>query len=922
MKRNILFLFLCVYMGGVLVSLSAQQSPGIDWKKIESEHFLLIFPSELESDARRVAALAENAYTRNRFEGTRHPYRRWPLVLTNRSMQANGFVDPMGQRSVWFARPFSGMSVEWYHLLAVHEGRHMAQFDRYKRGTLFLAYLFGGNTAVAYGSSVVNPLWFAEGDAVDRETAYSFGGRGRDPLFHRALAAIIDEEDGYSYQKMKSGSFKDFIPDHYRLGYPLVAYGRSRYGEDAWDSYLNGPCFIPLPILGPVIGSLAAFDTTPSGLYRQMVKAWEEEREGVRNKQSYTGNTLLGKESRSHLRYDSLSLLDGHRLAARRSSMDKAPQLVMIEGDREEALSRLPGSASLAVSEKLLITAESVPHPLYKDVGYRDLFISAHDGSDRRRISHHRRYSDICVSRDGKRLLALEFLQDRSMQAVLFRLPGGEVLARFPLPDGVRGFSPALKEDKRSAALLLRGAEGLALAELDLQSGDLSYLLPYGNELIRKPSYHRDSILFSSNYSGENALYQLVPGEGRQLIAKRPYSALEPVADPDTEQLFYIDYRGTEGERLVEGKLPEPGRYPFPPRDTDGYVIDSFAPPADVRTPAETMEPDEQSLSSYEVEPYYPALGLLRPVQWNPVIRSSLPGMEEPVDQLESLGFGLKSQDPLDILQLSLTAEYLLNEESFGTSAQAVLKAFYPRLLLNGSYRYRRPTGDAFHEYKMGGQALFPLYLSRGSWLSGLQLQLGASVLAEAEGDAPPEDTSVPFLYGISLEHLLPGSHRSLSPRWGVKARSVFTHTPLDASSKSIFSFSSELYFPSFVSSHSLILSGGWERQNSSYLSYLPPSKGYSALTGEKRSFLAADYLFPIWYPDIALGPLAFIQRLKGDLFVQSTMLDGEPLSSAGVQLDLDFKLADVPLLLSLGMRASYLIEEGKMTYQITVMGK
>ncbi|WP_315824137.1 hypothetical protein [Paraflavitalea speifideaquila] len=34
--------------------------------------------------------------------------------------------------------------------------------------------------------------------------------------------------------KLRNGSLRDFVPDHYKLGYMMVAYGREKYGPDTW----------------------------------------------------------------------------------------------------------------------------------------------------------------------------------------------------------------------------------------------------------------------------------------------------------------------------------------------------------------------------------------------------------------------------------------------------------------------------------------------------------------------------------------------------------------------------------------------------------------------------------------------------------------------------------------------------------------
>ena len=41
-------------------------------------------------------------------------------------------------------------------------------------------------------------------------------------------------EKNYSWMKIRNGSYRDFTPNHYPLGYMLVAYGREKYGNDFW----------------------------------------------------------------------------------------------------------------------------------------------------------------------------------------------------------------------------------------------------------------------------------------------------------------------------------------------------------------------------------------------------------------------------------------------------------------------------------------------------------------------------------------------------------------------------------------------------------------------------------------------------------------------------------------------------------------
>lgn len=52
--------------------------------------------------------------------------------------------------------------------------------------------------------------------------------------FFKCLSFIMASRKKYSWMKLRNGSMKDYIPNHYNLGYLLVNYGREKYGDDFW----------------------------------------------------------------------------------------------------------------------------------------------------------------------------------------------------------------------------------------------------------------------------------------------------------------------------------------------------------------------------------------------------------------------------------------------------------------------------------------------------------------------------------------------------------------------------------------------------------------------------------------------------------------------------------------------------------------
>ncbi|NJK84813.1 MAG: hypothetical protein HC906_01355 [Bacteroidales bacterium] len=139
-------------------------------------------------------------------------------------------------------------ALDWYKTLALHEYRHVAQISQMKKGfTSALRFVIG---ETAYGLPALEiPLWMIEGDAVVTETILSENGRGRTADFLMPVIALHREKKiKISYDKSYFGSYKDFTPNHYELGYQLNSYSRLVYGEDVGKKligFASSRSFIP-----------------------------------------------------------------------------------------------------------------------------------------------------------------------------------------------------------------------------------------------------------------------------------------------------------------------------------------------------------------------------------------------------------------------------------------------------------------------------------------------------------------------------------------------------------------------------------------------------------------------------------------------------------------------------------------------------
>ena len=196
----------------------------------------VIFPAGMDSAAQRVSSIVHFLAAKNNSLGTK--VKKINIVLQNQSTIANAYVGLGPYRSEYFLTPsfnnFELGSIPWVEDLASHEYRHVQQFSNFRVGLSKLMYYLAGDDGLSLAINAAVPDWFYEGDAVYNETVHSKQGRGRIPFFTNQYKSLWVDNKQYSWMKLRNGSLKDYVPNHYHLGYLMVNFGYEKYGSDFW----------------------------------------------------------------------------------------------------------------------------------------------------------------------------------------------------------------------------------------------------------------------------------------------------------------------------------------------------------------------------------------------------------------------------------------------------------------------------------------------------------------------------------------------------------------------------------------------------------------------------------------------------------------------------------------------------------------
>ncbi len=950
-------------------SFAQQSPPGLDWRQIQTERFKVIFPAAITGEAQRAANTLEHIYGPVS-KTLRGPQKPMDVVLVNQSTQANGFVALAPRRSVWFSTPPQNarvLSGDWYQLLAVHEMRHVVQFDRMRRGFVRLASLFFGEQGQALSGLLVPP-WFWEGDAVGVETALSESGRGRVPRFGLHIRSLLLADRRYSYYKAHHGSYRDWYPSHYPLGYFMTTYVKRRYGPEKWDKVLGSTTrWAFLVPTFPYSFSFALRQHTGASAARtyertmdELADLWQEQQEDLPT----TPLRVLAGQSRQGVwtNYANPHLLADGSVLASKSGLADPPALVRLHPDgREERLRFYQSLGGIRASGGKAAWNRSTPDRRWGYRSYSDVVVLDTDSGRMRQLTHEAKLFAPAPSPDGGRVAAIEFGPDLRCHLVLLETASGAEQARFSAPAGVFWRTPAWSEDGRHIAVVRQDERVNALERIDAGNGQGQIVLPHTQADIGWPVFWGSYLLFDAPYSGIDNIHAVhLPSGARYQVTSRPLAATHAAVAGDS--LLFQEYT-VDGYRIA-AMLLDPAAW-TPVEQVADRQVRYYGPLIDQEQGGPVLADIPQRV--YPVSSYRPLGNLLKIHSWS----------FSPLRPNYALN--LTSSDLMGLSSTSAGVEYNSNESAFSVLGDISLAAWYPVLSLGGRWgerageyviRRREMEGgslevkeeeetDRWSEKSLSAGVGLPLNLSRGPWQSAIHLSAkaewtdiaGRDDLDRTEDDLYwPDSTSVdqevkdmitenhngrfaPLTYRLVFGRSRHSAVRDLAPAWGQSLQLTYRHTPFAGDyGGTLLSGRLGLVFPGLAAHHSLQLEGGYEWQDPVAADTLPYRfageqtfvRGYGYRFHRRFYQGTANYALPLFYPDWNLGALAYFKRFKVNFFYDYGRGEGgfrppRTYQTAGAELTTNFHLFSLPIPLDMGLRYAYRFDEGDSRFSWVV---
>jgi hypothetical protein len=917
---------ICIFI--IAASANAQQfggnPPSLKWKQINSDTARIIFPMGLDSQANRVASivhwLAAHPSVGLQSISLGNQLKKVNIVLQNQTTISNAYVGLGPFRSEFFLNPalnnFEEGSIAWSDLLSVHEYRHVMQFNNFKNGLSKFMYSIAGDDGLSLAINTAIPDWFFEGDAVYNETVTTKQGRGRLPLFLNAYPSLWQAGKNYSWMKLRNGSLKDYVPNHYYLGYLLVNYGREKYGADFWTKVTHDASAYK-SLFYPFQGAIKKYAGVDYKTFReQALESYKKSTERIVLKRDaparQVGGFVFPVKKNFVTSYYFPYNISSDSLLYLKTSMRSRPAFYIKDVSGEHKLK----NRDISIDEQFSYRNGKIVYSAYETnprwgwVDYSVIRILDVQTGQKRTLTHKTKYFTPDISADGSKVAAVQVAVDGKSE--LHILDGGTGLIIKSIHSSeISLFTDPKFIDENSLVTAVRLNDGkMALAIAEISTGNTMRLTAPSYNVVGYPCVNNGIIYFTASYSGNDDVFALRMSD---------------------KKIFKIS-NGPLGNYFVNAAN---GKITWSSFTAEGYQLKQMDEKDIVWT--ETTMASDQGLvekfpvshekelgdilsgqvlqRNFPVKKYKKGTGLLNFHSWRPYY-------EDPI-----FTYSIYGENILNTLQTELYYLYNQNDKTNAVGLNAVYGAAFPYLNLGTQYTFdlQTVTGNKIrHRDQLDSRIGLNIPLNMTSGQAYKNFNIGSFYVLRNEFNKGFFKDSIGNTSFSYLQHFISWSQRvqqavqHIYPHAGYALSLTHRHAITKYEGYQ-FIGNATVYAPGLLSSHNTIFTGSFQQRDTlgqiSFSNRFSYSRGYTGRYFSRMWRLSANYHFPLMYPDWGFGNILYLQRIRANAFYDFTKvysrnkLATANQGSVGGEIFIDTKWWN-QYLLTFGFRVSRLLDQ------------
>lgn len=501
--------------------------PELDWFTIETEHFIINYHSGTERTAKTMAKIAEEVYGPITSFYQYKPEDKTTFIITDVSDIANGAADYYSNRISIFASPLDydlRGTHNWLRNVITHEFTHIIQIQvamKFSRQipAIYLQWLnyeaerrpdvlYGyPNVIVSYPvAGVTVPVWFAEGTAQYQRQplSYDYWDANRDMILRMQVlgANMLTWNEMGQFSSITSYKAESI----YNSGFALTRYIADKYGEDK------------LRIISEKLSSLSnwSFDAAcKEGIGKDGQELYNEWQSYLTTE--YTNRVAGIRET--EVKGDLIEKIgfanyypkfspDGKKIAYLTNQTfdygSTALYIYDVATKKSEEIT-FPVSTSFGWSpdgKKIIFAKRNSPQTIHH-VTIFDLYEYTLSTKDEKRLTENMRAYSPAYSPDGSKICFV-VNRDGTLNLMVADANGKNYDPITIFNNGEQVYNPIFTKDGKSIIFDFALNEARKLAIIDIESGDMEFILDHEGVDTRTPVLSQDGskLYYSSNETG------------------------------------------------------------------------------------------------------------------------------------------------------------------------------------------------------------------------------------------------------------------------------------------------------------------------------------------------------------------------------------------------------------------------------------
>lgn len=914
----------------------------VKWRTIKTEHFQLIYPATTETLAQKYASTLDQLYPYTS-HSLNHKPSKVDVILYNQSVLSNAYVVWAPKRMELVSTPPQRQYAhDWLEQLALHEYRHVVQVDKLNQGfTKGLSYLTGQMGVGAMMAFI--PLWYLEGDAVVTETALTKSGRGRDPNFiQEVMAAEMLQTKRFKYDEFYLGSYKHYVPNHYYFGYQMVAWSRQEYGSETWDKVLNNVGRRPFTLAPFYFRLKKETGLSKLGVYTKtfdyLNKNWKQEN-NLRLKTQTNAESVETDFKSNFVSYRFPFEDTNGSILALRTSIDDVNKIVRINNGKEKTLVHLGSFQGSKVSySQKYIAWEEIQYDLrWERKNNSVIRIYDRESHKSEVLEHKARHFAPDISPNSQTICLINNDELYNSYIEIYNILSKELVKKYNKAYSTQLSYPTWLDNEKIAVVVL-SVKGKSIELLNTTTGEWQELLKPGFENISYLEGSKNNLFFSYTLDGRVNIYHLnIESKAVNRVTSMAVGANFASIDNKTDSLLFSEYtsRGYKPKKMA--------------LKADNYKSTSEITPytyhlAESNASQELINIQDSILpqKDYESKPYSKWLNSFNIHSW--LVPFYIP-LDDLPDQDSKIypGLTLLSQNSLSTVTSTLSYYYKdgyhhLRPTLLFRMIYPVIKFDYllggpPVLYITDKAPDQVPTSLIDNYQEFNTEISLPLNFSTSRYSFHIRPSIEHSYQKVYIADTNYYDNiefnsdSMNYYkgyadldYRINISASSKMAYKSLRPRWGIQY--FVTHKTPIAHEQFWPQNTVQLltaHMPGLFRHHStraqLGMEHGFGRRMALPRGY---THDYTLFSYNQAQKLALDYAFPIWYPNLSIGPVAYFKRVHAKVFYDYFQYSNEyssSLNSTGVDLSIETNLFRFYWTFAPTIRYSRLIDYGRNSF-------